>query len=262
MAVKWDELDSTIQNRFMMDGLIETWNLGIIEDSNKAEPLHYTEGIIQLALSLTARYECGHYGAIDTWLYLALHKYPIKDLDVCIIGSADQGSGPWYEAMVLNMGGNPITIDYNKVIYDNPRIKFMNVKTVRQHIDEGYKFDCLLSVSSIEHDGLGRYGDPINPDADLETMDLMRSYIKPNGLFFLTVPVGKDRLVYNTHRIYGSHRLPKLLEKWSVLDTFGYDEKLLNRDARGNWNPKKSDGTPMFKWYPAYEPLFVLQNKK
>lgn len=262
MAVKWDELDSTIQNRYMMNGLVDVWNTGIIDDSNKSEPLHYSKGKVQLALSLTARFECGHYGAIDTWIYLALQKYSIKDLNVCIIGSADQGSGPWYEAMVLNMGGKPTTVDYNEIVYDHPKFKFMSVQDAKNNISAGYKFDCLLSISSIEHDGLGRYGDPINPDADLETMDVLRSYIKPNGLFFLTVPIGLDRIVFNSHRIYGPHRLPKLLEKWSILDTFGYDDALLSRDTRGNWNPKNSDSTPMFKWYPAYEPLFVLQNSK
>jgi hypothetical protein len=71
-----------------------------------------------------------------------------------------------------------------------------------------------------------------------------------------------DQVVYNAGRIYGPHRLHKLLEKWSILDTFGYNERLLNRDTQGNWNSTNPDGTAMFKWYPAYEPMFVLKNTK
>ena len=32
-------------------------------------------------------------------------------------------------------------------------------------------FDVVLSFSSIEHDGLGRYCDPINPDGDRAAME-------------------------------------------------------------------------------------------
>ena len=262
MPLHWSKLSTEIQNRFTMNSLIKPWYYDNPLDSNRSDPLYYSEERIQVVLGMTARYECGCYGAIDTWIYLALQKYSIKDLNVCIIGSTEQGYGPWYEAIVLNMGGKPTTVDYNEIIYKDPKFKFMSVDEAKSNIDSGYRFDCLLSVSSIEHDGLGRYGDPINPDADLETMDMLRSYVKPNGLFFITVPVGMDQVVYNAHRIYGPHRLHKLLEKWSILDTFGYNERLLNRDTQGNWNSTNSDGTPMFKWYPAYEPLFVLQNTK
>ena len=31
-------------------------------------------------------------------------------------------------------------------------------------------FDVALSISSFDHDGLGRYGDPLEPDNDLRAM--------------------------------------------------------------------------------------------
>lgn len=61
------------------------------------------------------------------------------------------------------------------------------------------------------HPPPGRYGDPLNPDADLEAMAKARSILKPGGLLFLTVPVGPDVLVFNLHRRYGPARLPLLL---------------------------------------------------
>lgn len=266
MPVSWDDLDSETKQRFSMHGLINPWYSSIVADTKSIVPIHYSARQFKMALGLTKLFECGHYGAIDTWLYLALQKYNIKDKEICILGSADQGYGPWYECMALNHGARVTVVDYNKITYEYPDIKFYEISEIKNLLKTGYKFDCLLSVSSIEHDGLGRYGDPINPDADLETMNTLRSYLKPNGLFFITVPIGLDRLCYNTHRVYGPHRLPKLLEHWFILDSFGYAdgyaEKLLNRDVAGNWNPKGKDGSPMFKWYPAYEPLFVLQNNK
>ena len=42
------------------------------------------------------------------------------------------------------------------------------MKYIKPHEMKDYKFDACVSISSYEHDGLGRYGDPLNPDGDLE----------------------------------------------------------------------------------------------
>ena len=266
MAVRWCDLSEEIQNRFSMNYLvgigrdINEDGVESVLDESLSEPTHYTIDKIDYSLRLTSLFECGIYGAVDTWVYLALQKYPIKDMNVCILGSTEQGFGPWYESIVLNMGGIPIITDYNEVKYDSVRYKFWSIDTLQENIKSGFKFDCILSISSVEHDGLGRYGDPINPDADLETMNLLRSYLKPYGLMFLTVPVGSDSIIFNHHRIYGTHRLPKLLDKWLVVDSFGYDDNLLTRNVKGGWIPIGDDRIPLFQWYPSYEPLFVLKN--
>ena len=44
---------------------------------------------------------------------------------------------------------------------------------------------------SFDHDGLGRYGDPVNPDADLEAMQNARRLLRPGHKMFLTVPIGE-----------------------------------------------------------------------
>jgi hypothetical protein len=42
-------------------------------------------------------------------------------------------------------------------------------------------FDVVLSISSFEHDGLGRYGDPLNPDGDMAAMRSTRRLLKPGA---------------------------------------------------------------------------------
>ena len=47
------------------------------------------------------------------------------------------------------------------------------------------------------HDGLGRYGDPLNPDGDLSAVREMRALLKPRGWLLLGVPTNAwDRLVF------------------------------------------------------------------
>ena len=48
-----------------------------------------------------------------------------------------------------------------------------------------------LSLSSFDHDGLGRYGDPLNPDADIAAMKTVARVLNDHGLLILTIPIGK-----------------------------------------------------------------------
>jgi len=80
--------------------------------------------------------------------------------------------------------------------------------------------DVACSYSSLEHDGLGRYGDILNPIGDLQSMAKMLSIIKPGGLFFVGFPMGLDGLRFNLHRYYGVIRLPHLLAGWKLVEIF------------------------------------------
>ncbi len=182
---------------------------------------------------------CGYYIETDIWLYQALKKYPIEGKDIVIIGSTT----PWYESVVIAYGGHPFTIDYNPIVSDDPRIHTM---TVDEYNKNPRKFDVLLSISSIEHDGLGRYGDPINPNADLEFMTTAKQFLKEGGMMIFAVPVGRDALIWNACRIYGPLRFPLLLKEWDIIDSFGFSGIEL---GAGN----------LFNY--TYQPIFCLTPK-
>ena len=182
-----------------------------------------------------------YYGITDSWLYQALEKYPIKNKDIAIMGSVE----PLYESIAIYFGGRPTTIEYQLIISDDPRLKTL---TVEEFIRHPQQFDVAFSISSFEHDGLGRYGDPLNPRGDLEAMEKMKSILKPNGLLLLSVPIGADTLVWNAHRVYGRLRLAELLSGWKLLDFF--PSKFPYRKIRDG-SKKICDGS---------QPIFVLQN--
>lgn len=46
-------------------------------------------------------------------------------------------------------------------------------------------FDLIVSYSGIEHDGLGRYGDPINPDGDISAMREMWLSTRAGGVLLV-----------------------------------------------------------------------------
>lgn len=152
---------------------------------------------------------------VDVWMWEAIGKYPISGLSVVNMGSLT----PWYESNCLYYGGSSTTIDYNKIITLTNRIKTM---TVAEWDRDQPTFDVAWSISSFEHDGLGMYGDPLDPDGDLKAMQKMKRIVKPGGLMFFAVPVGKDKILYNLCRIYGEVRLKKMFEGWEVLDQVGF----------------------------------------
>lgn len=73
----------------------------------------------------------------------------------------------------------------------------------------------------LEHSGLGRYGDPLNPHGDVEAVQQVHCMLKPGGLFFLGLPTSSDGSSYiefNAHRVYGTSRLALLFKNWEMVD--------------------------------------------
>jgi len=182
-----------------------------------------------------------YYGITDSWLYQALENFQVQDKDIAIMGSVE----PLYESIAIYYGGRPTTIEYQPRVSNDSRLTTVTVEEFMRHPRQ---FDAAFSISSFEHDGLGRYGDPLNPSGDLEAMEKMKSILKPNGLLFLSVPIGADTLVWNAHRVYGRLRLPELLSGWKLLEFF--PSKFPYRKLR--------DGSQQIR--NGSQPIFVLQN--
>lgn len=64
------------------------------------------------------------------------------------------------------------------------------------------EFDLAVSVSVIEHSGLGYYGDEHDGDADIGVCQAIYKALKPGGLFLVTVPVGGSYKQTNHWRRY------------------------------------------------------------
>ncbi len=180
------------------------------------------------------------YYSTDYLLPEIFNKYSITSKTVAVIGSAT----PLYEAYIDYFRGKPLTIEYRKIKHNIPHLQTYTFNEAVKKINKGIlQTDHAFCYSSIEHSGLGRYGDIIDPEGDLFTMRMIKTMVKPGGLLFLQIPVGRDLLLWNNTRIYGAHRLLLLLEGWKLLDMFGYSPELLNRSG--------DDST---------DSIFVLQN--
>lgn len=62
--------------------------------------------------------------------------------------------------------------------------------------------DSLSCLHTLEHFGLGRYGDPIDPEGHIRGFETLLQLLEPGGLLYLSVPIGKQRVEFNAHRVF------------------------------------------------------------
>ncbi|MDB5109849.1 MAG: hypothetical protein JWR67_963 [Mucilaginibacter sp.] len=62
--------------------------------------------------------------------------------------------------------------------------------------------ESLSCMHTLEHIGLGRYGDQIDYDGDLKAVNELKRVLAINGTLLIVVPTGKSKIAFNAHRVY------------------------------------------------------------
>ena len=86
----------------------------------------------------------------------------------------------------------------------------------------------LSCMHVVEHIGLGRYGDEIDPDGDLKAIEELKRVTAPGGSLLFVVPIGRPRVVFNAHRIYSVDQIREYFYGFSI------EEFALIPDGRHN----------------------------
>jgi hypothetical protein len=225
------QIPKDMKNEFTLNDKIPVYDL-YINDIVPINTISWSDTYIQSFIDrFTLENIKNEQSGIETYhgaskLHLqAFEKYidSIKNKKVAVIGS----QSPWIEAILLNFGAKEITtVEYNVPICNHHVIKTISYN---DFCNSSEKYDTIVSYSTIEHSGLGRYGDPLNPNGDIEIMEQIYRSLNEDGLCFVGFPVGKDYLVWNAHRIYGEIRLKLMyLDKFKELEWIGCDKKYIN----------------------------------
>lgn len=102
------------------------------------------------------------------------------------------------------------------------QIKFMQADLMSLDSKLHEITDSLSCLHALEHFGLGRYGDPINPYGHLEGYRNLHKMLKPGGTLYVSFPIGKSAVCFNAHRIFD----PREILDWSnglfSLERFDY----------------------------------------
>ena len=76
----------------------------------------------------------------------------------------------------------------------------------------------LSCMHVIEHIGLRRYGDPIDPDGDLKAIAELKRVLASGGDLLFVVPIGQPKLIFNAHRIYSYDQIIMYFKELNLLD--------------------------------------------
>ncbi len=139
----------------------------------------------------------GNYFWQDLWAARLICKSGVKEhLD---IGSRLDG----FIAHLLAAGIEVTMIDVRE--FPNGGIEGLHTivddaTTLRQIPDES--IGSMSALCSLEHFGLGRYGDPVDPEACFKCFGNIQKKLKRGGRLYLSVPVGRERVEFNAHRVF------------------------------------------------------------
>lgn len=82
--------------------------------------------------------------------------------------------------------------------------------------------DSLSCLHALEHFGLGRYGDKLDPDGHLRGLDNLRRLLRREGILYLAVPIGPHRVEFNAHRVFGVPELMQLVSARFAIRRFSF----------------------------------------
>ncbi len=78
--------------------------------------------------------------------------------------------------------------------------------------------ESLSCMHTVEHIGLGRYGDPLDHEGDIKAIKELQRVLKPNGNLFFVAPVGKPKVMFNAHRIYSHEQILKYFADLKLIE--------------------------------------------
>jgi hypothetical protein len=121
----------------------------------------------------------------------------------------------------------PVTyLEYRPLHLHLPNLTILNAN-INQLPFANCSIVSLSCLHVIEHLGLGRYGDALDPLGYCHGLRELVRVLAAGGRLFLSVPIGCAATHFNAHRIFHPSHLPTIipeliLEEFSVITTDGH----------------------------------------
>jgi SAM-dependent methyltransferase len=80
--------------------------------------------------------------------------------------------------------------------------------------------ESLSSLCVVEHIGLSRYGDPIDPNGTEKAIEELKRVIKPDGNLYISLPLqDKNKIYFNAHRAFSESYVYKLFNDFELVQS-------------------------------------------
>jgi Caenorhabditis protein of unknown function, DUF268. len=102
--------------------------------------------------------------------------------------------------------------------------------------------ECISSLCVLEHIGLGRYGDKLDPFGTEKAIEEIKRVTKKEGFVIVSVPVYRENAVFfNAHRAFTRIYIIELFHSFDLLE-----EKYIYDEIFDEFIPEKGLGTGLF----------------
>lgn len=160
-----------------------------------------------------------HYFYQQLWVFRkALQQKPASHLDV---GSSYELSG-YLSHIVPTTFADLRPID----------VKLDNLKIIKADIADlpldSNSQDSVSCLHTIEHIGLGRYGDKLDADGTKKACRELFRVLKPGGRLYLSVPIGRERVCFNAHRIFHPQTILNYFDGLRLIEFSVIDDGILD----------------------------------
>jgi SAM-dependent methyltransferase len=136
----------------------------------------------------------------------------------------------WLSIALSSLGYEVLGIDLRNFEYEHKNFNFnkMNILDLEEK-----DFDFIVSLSTIEHVGLGVYDKKVIDDDILKVLNKINILLKTNGKFIVTLPVGKPT-IDEFERSFDPNEFKTLLKEANLLLEI---QEYYKRDENFYWKP-------------------------
>lgn len=132
----------------------------------------------------------------------------------------------------------PVTfVDRRPLEVDVPNLDSRGGDILAMPFETG-SVESLSCLHVAEHIGLGRYGDPLDPQGTEKACAELARILSPGGTLYFALPVGKPRLVFNAHRVHSPAQIIEYFDGLELLEFAGIDDdgKFVPEAAWRSWD--------------------------
>jgi len=151
----------------------------------------------------------GHYFYQDIWAFKAIQR---SGAEVHV----DVGSLASFVGM-LTAVTRVIFIDIRPLVVELENFECRKGSILEMPF-EGNSLQSLSCLHVAEHIGLGRYGDALDPKGTERACRELARVLAPGGNLYFAVPVGKQRVCFNAHRIFSPQRIMDYFNDLRLID--------------------------------------------
>ena len=136
----------------------------------------------------------------------------------------------WLSLSLASLGHSVYGIDLRDYPFTHPNFVFQKVNILDF---QELNFDYIISLSTLEHVGLGAYGEPYSQEALVEVVKKIHLLLRGGGTLLLTLPVG----IPSEDRFEKSFAPEEILELFTNHSFHLIEERYFKRHSGINWQP-------------------------